>query len=226
MISTCPQPTQADPDAHCVAGQYDDIGHAALIPVGPHAGEILLWSERTYAAGYTSHLWDPVGLTVSESPPFASGTDRPFCSGHAWVLEEGSPRFLTVGGVVPMSACTDCSNPLADPPDPPKECGSPQSYWFDPTIPDVNTMWRRETPDLPEGAWYPSVIVHTGSDPFNPTTVPIAIGGSRTQGTCCESLWESWYTLDLSTPPPSQTWTTHAGTIDCVDGAYSWHTYA
>jgi hypothetical protein len=221
MISTCPQPP--DPNPYCSEAQYDDIGHAALIPVGPHAGEMLLWSERTYADGYTSHLWDPVGLTVSASPPFASGTDRPFCSGHAWVLDGGSPRFLAVGGVVPMSACTDCSNPLADPPDPPKECGSPQSYWFDPTTADVNTMWRRETPDLPEGAWYPSVIVHTGSDPFNPTTVPIAIGGSRTQGTCCESLWDRWYTLASPTAPA---WTTHAGTIDCVDGAYSWHTYA
>jgi len=90
------------------ANSFDEIGHAALIPSGPHAGKVLIWTrcdiQVNRSTPYTTHIWDP--LLPSMQPTVTAdvlgkigSTNGPFCSGHFWVLDsEGKPKLFTVGG--------------------------------------------------------------------------------------------------------------------------------
>jgi hypothetical protein len=101
----------------------DEIAHAALIPTGSWpavipteglidlAGQVVFWTTCTSHEGYATHVWNPARPDdppvyhpeiLSELNPNGPSVDRngPFCSGHAWVLDEAkNPKLLTVGGV-------------------------------------------------------------------------------------------------------------------------------
>lgn len=93
----CGQPACA---AGCNPG--DEIAHAALIPSGPRAGQILMWTRcdnLTQNPAFKTYFWDPVSQQVTGEAVFPSGAADSFCAGHAWTLDaEGKAKLFTVGG--------------------------------------------------------------------------------------------------------------------------------
>lgn len=166
----------------------DEVAHAALVPSGPHAGQILLWTRcdrLVQNPSFGSYLWDPVSQLVTAKIPFPSGARDSFCSGHAWVLDaEGQAKLITVGGSFTNRA-----------------------YWF-----DAETVSWNPGPDpvdLPveDVNYYPSVMVY-GDDAARASRVA-TIGGTRTGAheTCPPDLFDKWWSLGA--PFTSGSWTIH-----------------
>lgn len=88
----------------CLCKNGDEIAHAALIPSGPHAGQILMWTRcdnLTQNPAFKTYFWDPVSQQITGEAVFPAGAADSFCSGHTWVLDaDGKAKLFTVGGSV------------------------------------------------------------------------------------------------------------------------------
>jgi hypothetical protein len=173
----------------------DEIAHAALIPTGSWpavipteglidlAGQVVFWTTCTSHEGYATHVWNPARPDdppvyhpeiLSELNPNGPSVDRngPFCSGHAWVLDEAkNPKLLTVGGVdgAPFESGSPCvGSGLFG-------CGLHKAYWFDPLASNSPTAWSDEPEDLGDGRWYPSVTTYLS--PGGTQFLPLVAGG-------------------------------------------------
>lgn len=173
-------------DSGCERG--DEIAHAALVPSGPHAGQILVWTRCDRLAqnpSFAAYLWDPVSQRVTAEAPFPPGAADSFCSGHTWVLDaEGKAKLFTVGGSLTNRA-----------------------YWFDAEA----VAWSPgpDPVDLPDSDlnYYPSIVTY-GEDETQTSQVAV-IGGTITgeEVICKPDLFRKWWTLP--SPFTSGSWTIH-----------------
>lgn len=198
-LISCPGPF----DPSCPQCGTDEIAHAALIPCGAWplspggdpesiAGMVLIWTRCTVRAPtadpYKTHLWDPNNEgSVAFSAPILDRInaapdrteDGPFCSGHAWILDQDkNPKLLVVGGE--DRGDNDSMTPVAYEDQDPAPgfqnpcvgtsfvCGLHKVYWFDPLVAGPDNAWSDSPPDLSEGRWYPSVTTYlnAGQDEF------------------------------------------------------------
>ena len=166
----------------------DEVAHAALVPSGPHAGQILLWTRCDRLAqnpDFGSYLWDPVTQLVTAKVPFPAGARDSFCSGHTWVLDAaGKAKLFVVGGSYTNRA-----------------------YWFDAETASWNP--GPDPVDLPSSDvnYYPSVITY--GDDATKTSVVATFGGSSTgaEQICGPDLYYKWWSL--ASPFTSGSWTIH-----------------
>lgn len=186
----------------------DEIAHAALIPTGPWAGDVLIWTRCDNPGqnpNFKSYIWDPVNNTIDASASFA-GADEPFCCGHAWVLDgSGNTKLLCVGG----------GNGTV---------GSDKAFWFDPGT----VQWSEAPNDLGAGNWYPTVISF-GDDAVSDSAIAV-IGGSLQTGSaqiCGTNLFNKWWTLPSPFTPPA-VWTEHSNALTGLpppNDKYRWFQY-
>jgi hypothetical protein len=98
ISAECSQPSPCN--TGCENG--DEVAHAALIPSGPHAGQILVWTRcdrPTQNPSFGSYVWDPVSQLVTAEAAFPPGAADAFCAGHTWVLDAaGKAKLFVVGG--------------------------------------------------------------------------------------------------------------------------------
>lgn len=177
----------------------DEIAHAALIPSGPLAGQVLLWTRCDNAQNpfFATYFWNPIDGQISGSATFPAGTEDAFCAGHVWVLDaEGKAKLFTVGG----SLTNRC-------------------YWFD----AESTLWSSDPVDLPATNYYASVVTY--GDDTSKSSVVAVIGGTvgSTNAICApdpDNLFQAWWSLP--SPFTSGSWVAHATTHTTSDG---WHQY-
>ncbi len=240
-----------NPPISCVPGTpgccSDEIAHAALIPSGTWpvgitpgglttsiAGMVLVWTRCDDQPGYTTHIWDPSDPGgVAYAPAIidrinADGTeDGPFCSGHAWILDDAkNPKLLVVGGQ--DRGDDDSMTPEAFEDQDPGPgfyhpcagsgagiCGLHKVYWFNPMAANPENAWSDDPPDLTDGRWYPTVTTHLNS--AGTQFLPIVFGGSPKVTPGCGSTrqFSNWWTL---AQPLTGPWSTHGS-------SYFWHWY-
>jgi hypothetical protein len=166
----------------------DEVAHAALIPSGPHAGQILVWTRcdrPTQNPSFGSYVWDPVSQLVTAEAAFPPGAADAFCAGHTWVLDAaGKAKLFVVGGSLTNRA-----------------------YWF-----DAETVTWNPGPDpvdLPAGDvnYYPSVV--TWGDDATKTSMVAVVGGTKlgADELCPPDLFQKWWSL--ASPFTSGSWTEH-----------------
>ena len=173
----------------------DEVAHLSLIPSGPHAGQLLVWTRCDRLAqnpAFASYIWDPVSQLVTAEIPFAIGARDSFCSGHTWVLDAaGKAKLFVVGGSFTNRA-----------------------YWFDAETVSWNA--GSDPVDLAEVNYYPSVVTY-GDDASKTSRVAV-IGGtsSGAEEICPPALFQEWWSL--GSPFTSGSWTVHPT-------ANSWYQY-
>jgi hypothetical protein len=201
-------------DTSC--GNYDEIGHATLIPAGTHKGRVLIWTRcdaqpfRGACGLYSSHVLDPLTMSVVDHPSFSPALpgdppstegDGHFCSGHAWILDaSGNPKFLVAGGTNYLNSGR----------------ASVEVSWFDP----MTNQWSDGPGELPDpngntpprGSWYPTVV--TFLDETLAQYRAMALGGTDTQGTGAQ--YTTWWTMSLN----GLSWA-----INNSGSSYEWHYY-
>lgn len=170
----------------CNAG--DEIAHSALIPSGPRAGQVLLWTRcdrLDQNPAFRSYFWDPVSQLVTGDAPFPPSAADAFCAGHTWILDgEGKAKLLTAGGSV-----------------------TNRIYWFD----AETAAWNpgSDPVDLPGGDtnYYPSVVTY-GDDATQSSVVGVIGGTAIAQEPICPpTLYQKWWSL--TSPFTSGSWTVH-----------------
>ncbi|MEX1023488.1 MAG: galactose oxidase early set domain-containing protein [Planctomycetota bacterium] len=209
----------------------DEIVHINLIPVGVHAGSLLLWTRcdlgQVFPETYKSYIWNPSEGTVRDVEWPVGMNIGPFCAGDAWVLDpidthpNGAPKvkLLVAGG----RANT-----------PPTFTGTREVLAFDPHT----AAWDMSTyPALPDpqnnglaGYYYPSVIAMPEQGPgtrYRAWSVGGSTIASNDPAACVVDppvLSEHWFemTADLSTS--TRSWS-HKGPIAEGEDDYRWHQY-
>lgn len=174
----------------------DEVAHAALIPSGPNAGQILFWTRcdnTTQNPNFKTYFWDPVSQQITGQVAFPSGAADSFCSGHTWVLDaEGKAKLFTVGGQFTNRA-----------------------YWFD----AETLIWNpgSDPVELTDVNYYPSIITY-GHDATK-TSVVAVIGGTvnAADQICAPNLFAEWWSL--GSPFTTGMWAEHA------TGSYGWFQY-
>jgi hypothetical protein len=197
---------------------------------------VLIWTRCTVRAPtadpYKTHLWDPNNEgSVAFSAPILDRInaapdrteDGPFCSGHAWILDQDkNPKLLVVGGE--DRGDNDSMTPVAYEDQDPAPgfqnpcvgtsfvCGLHKVYWFDPLVAGPDNAWSDSPPDLSEGRWYPSVTTYlnAGQDEFRPMVVGGTAMGYREPSlpsTPCPAIrYDHWWTPGITSNPPFAQW--------------------
>jgi hypothetical protein len=220
---SCPD-TQACPK--------DEIVHAALIPSGVHVGDVVLWTRCVGIRGpdcndssedpYRSHILDAQSMAKKDVHPtfdtaYPGSPEGPFCSGHAWILDQNeNPKLLVVGGL--RLGGTDLA--------------SSETFWFDPNsttlVPGSTTEiqhWFDGPAALPMleaqdgGTYYPSVLTFLDPARVPPRFRPIVIGGTQKPG---GRRYSGWWTMDL--PPAGSSAQPQWAPVTNPDG-YKWPYY-
>jgi hypothetical protein len=141
---------------------YEEISHAALIPVGHYKGMVLLWHHSCNGPTGEAEAWifnpaDPTNL-YKVSPTTAVNI---FCSGQSW---NSAGRLITAGGWVAPSA------------------GYKDSFLFDPT--QLGLLLTPQFPGVPIVMTNGNPWTQLGSlsiDRYYPTVVPL---NRRTVSAC------------------------------------------
>jgi hypothetical protein len=201
----CNERGDCDEEPWCTACANDEIAHAALIPSGPHAGEVIFWTrcdKLDQNPRFKSYFWSPgtggAGMVTGSAdfpppPPLPASQDTfAFCNGHNWVLDgEGKSKLLNVGGSL-----------------------THQAYWFDPET----VAWSTAPADLLVGDrnYYPSVVTW-GDEVLKRSRVAVIGGTPAVSETICSPLFTKWWTL--ASPFTTGPWT-EFGT-----GTHKWFQY-
>lgn len=179
----------------CGTCPHDEVTHAALVPTGPHAGQVMLWTrcddtnpspddpDPRYNPNFATYFWDPVSSAITGNTFFPSGAAYSFCSGHTWVLDEDrEPRLFTVGG-----------SPLSN-----------RAYWFDPAL-----GWNPpgdDPVDVPaNGLYYPSVFQY-GNDAASTSMVGVLGGTHAAAEFVCTGLYKQWWESDSGLSAAGAAW--------------------
>ncbi|MEX1023513.1 MAG: galactose oxidase early set domain-containing protein [Planctomycetota bacterium] len=220
-------------DTCCPTGTgltQDEIVHVNLIPVGPCAGSLLLWTRCDFGQAeetpYLSYIWDPASGAVQELEWPAAMTTGPFCAGHCWALDPldrdpaGAPKakLFVAGGRENAAPFT----------------GSREVLAFDP----YTLEWDLSVPDLPgppgglAGFYYPSLIAMPGAGPLVTERYQVwSVGGSTiasNEPAACVAippvLSSHWFRLTAKPATSKRSWETIGPLVDAGE-EYRWHQY-
>ncbi|MEX1024241.1 MAG: galactose oxidase early set domain-containing protein [Planctomycetota bacterium] len=212
------------------ATSEDEIVHLNLIPVGEHAGSLLIWTRcdlgQLPGDKYKSYIWSPSAGTVRTVDWPALMDSGPFCAGHSWVLD---PIDTDVNGDPKVKLLVAGGREDTTPPS-----GTLEVMAFDPYA----AAWDLTTyPDLTSppvaglsGYYYPSVIALPESGPgtrYGAWSVGGSTRASNVPSDCDNDppvLTENWFEMTADPSTSTRSWSAKGPIFDGPD-VYRWHQY-